>query len=96
MLTGKRRDSSHTFFGRIIGSGKPVITNCPLWKKDHPVWSCEEFKKIDVQGGGRCAENSRCGIDGCQKTHNRALHGDQFVNGGSGRAREEPTLGHGR
>ena len=33
--------------------------------------------------GGRCAQNSRCGIDGCQKTHNRALHGDQFVNGGS-------------
>ena len=32
---------------------------------------------------GRCAQNSRCGIDGCQKTHNRALHGDQFVNGGS-------------
>ena len=32
--------------------------------------------------GGRCAQNSRCGIDGCQKTHNRALHGDQFVNGG--------------
>jgi len=33
--------------------------------------------------GGRCAQNSRCSIDGCQKTHNRALHGDQFVNGGS-------------
>ena len=33
--------------------------------------------------GGRCAQNCRCGIDGCQKTHNRALHGDQFVNGGS-------------
>ena len=33
--------------------------------------------------GGRCAQNSHCGIDGCQKTHNWALHGDQFVNGGS-------------
>ena len=33
--------------------------------------------------GGRCAQNSRWGIDGCQKTYNRALNGDQFVNGGS-------------
>ena len=33
--------------------------------------------------GGRCAQYSRCGIDGCQKTHNQALHGDQFVTGGS-------------
>ena len=97
-LIGKRRDSSHTFFGRPSGSGKPVRTNCPLCKRDHPVWSCQEFKKMDVQSrwqkakqlrlcyrclgrnhkGGRCAQNSRCGIDGCQKTHNRALHGDQF------------------
>ena len=101
-LIGKRRDSSHTFFGRPSGSGKPLSTNCPLCKRDHPVWSCQEFKKMDLQSrwqkakqlrlcyrclgrnhkGGRCAQNSRCGIDGCQKTHNRALHGDQFVNGG--------------
>ena len=101
-LIGKRRDSSHTFFGRPSGSGKPASTNCPLCKRDHPVWSCQEFKKMDVQSrwqkakqlrlcyrclgrnhkGGRCAQNSRCGIDGCQKTHNRALHGDQFVTGG--------------
>ena len=101
-LIGKRRDSSHIFFGRPSGSGKPASTNCPLCKRDHPVWSCQEFKKMDVQSrwqkakqlrlcyrclarnhkGGRCAQNSRCGIDGCQKTHNRALHGDQFVTGG--------------
>ena len=36
-LTGERRDSSHTLFGRTSGSGKPVSTNCPLCKKDHPV-----------------------------------------------------------
>ena len=123
-LIGKRRDSSHTFFGRTSGSGKPADTNCPLCKRDHPVWSCLEFKKMDVQSrwqkakqlrlcyrcaclgrnhkGGQCAQNSRCGIDGCPKTHNRALHGDQFVNGRSVSEsqviepeREEPTLGHG-
>ena len=102
-LTGKRRDSSHTFFARTSGSGKPAGTNCPLCKGDHPVWSCLEFKKMDVQSrrqkakqlrlcyrclgrnhkGGQCAQNSRCDIDGCQKTHNRVMHGDQFVNGGN-------------
>jgi len=29
-LTGKRRDRSHTFFGRTNGSGKPTSTNYPL------------------------------------------------------------------
>ena len=102
-LIGKRRDSLHTFFGWPSGSGKPASTNCPLCKRDHPVWSGQEFKKMDVQSrwqkakqlrlcyrclgrkhkGRRCAQNCRCGIDGCQKTHNQALHGDQFVNGGS-------------
>ena len=100
-LTGKRKDSSHTFFGQTSGPGTPVSTKWPFRKKDHPVWSCEEFKKMDVQSrwqtakqlrlcyrclgrnqkGGRCAQNSRCGIDGCQKTHNRALHENQFANG---------------
>ena len=28
-LIGKRRDSSHTFFGRTSGPGKPVSTSCP-------------------------------------------------------------------
>ena len=86
-LIGKRRDSSHTFF-IASGSEKPASTNCPLCKRDLPVWSCQEFKKMDAQSrwqkakqlrlcyrclgrnrkGARCAQNSRCGIDGCQKT----------------------------
>ena len=42
-------NSSHTFFGRTSGPGKHVSTSCPLCKRDHPGWSCQEFKKMDVQ-----------------------------------------------
>lgn len=33
--------------------------------------------------GRRCIQNSRCGTDGCQKTHNGALHGDRLINDGN-------------
>ena len=33
--------------------------------------------------GRRCIQNSWCGIDGFQKTHNQALHGDRLINDGN-------------
>ena len=56
---GKRRDSSHTFFGQTSSSGKPVCTKCRLCKKDHPVWSCVEFKKMEVQSRWQKAKKLR-------------------------------------
>ena len=58
-LIGKRRDSSHTFFVRTSGSGKPAGTNCPLCKRDHPVWSDIEFKKMDVPSRWQKAKQLR-------------------------------------
>ena len=118
-VAGRRREGVQTFFGQTRAPGKAKNLDCEFCRKDHPLWRCEEFKKMDVQNrwltakqlrvcfcclrrnhtSDRCARSKSCGIDGCQRTHNRLLHGglvtrndfaDDRVNHGPETADQEP------
>ena len=47
-VAGKRRERGRTFFGQTKPPGKAKM-DCEYCKKDHPLWRCEEFKKMDVR-----------------------------------------------
>ena len=57
-VAGKRREGGRTFFGQTKPLGK-TETDCEYCKKDHPLWRCEEFKKMDVRSRWRTANQLR-------------------------------------
>ena len=50
-VVGRRREGVQTFFGQTRAPGKAESLECDheFCRKDHPLWRCEEFKKMDVQ-----------------------------------------------
>ena len=57
-VAGKRREGGQSFFGRTKPPGKPNM-DCEYCKKDHPLWRCEEFKKMDVRSRWHTAKQLR-------------------------------------
>ena len=63
-VAGEHIEGGRTFFGQTKPPGKAKM-DCECCKKDHPLWCCEEFKKMDVRSHWHIAKQLRVCLEFC-------------------------------
>lgn len=95
-----RTNFTNTFTCKVC-NGSHGVWQCEQYKS-LPIasrWDKAKTLKLcfrclgDGHRGGNCRRSRQCGINGCNKTHNRLLHNNQPTN--SQITFNEPSIGHG-